>query len=274
MSIDWFTVGAQILNFLILVWLLKRFLYQPILDAIDAREQRIANELENADTIQRKAQQERDEFAQKNAEFDQQKQTLLQQAKDAADTERASLIAAARKQADALGVKLQQASERQQQSIHTELRSLARDEVFAISRKVLTDLAGADLELSIVAAFIAKLQTIDGDAKQAFVNALSGSGLSSDNQPQIQVCSAFELKPTQKTAITVAIHSLFAAKVALQFDLDAYLISGIKLSVNGQQISWSIDEYLGTLKNSVEALLQAADDKSAATISANAAIAP
>ena len=42
MLIDWFTVGAQVLNFLILVWLLKRFLYRPILHAIDAREQRIA----------------------------------------------------------------------------------------------------------------------------------------------------------------------------------------------------------------------------------------
>ena len=38
MLIDWFTVGAQVLNFLILVWLMKRFLYKPVLDAIDARE--------------------------------------------------------------------------------------------------------------------------------------------------------------------------------------------------------------------------------------------
>jgi hypothetical protein len=50
MLIDWFTVGAQIVNFLILVWLLKRFLYKPILDAIDAREKRIAAELADADT--------------------------------------------------------------------------------------------------------------------------------------------------------------------------------------------------------------------------------
>ena len=42
MLIDWFTVGAQLLNFLILVCLMKRFLYQPVLDAIAAREQKIA----------------------------------------------------------------------------------------------------------------------------------------------------------------------------------------------------------------------------------------
>jgi F-type H+-transporting ATPase subunit b len=49
MLIDWFTVGAQALNFLVLVWLMKRFLYKPILDAIDEREKRIAAELANAD---------------------------------------------------------------------------------------------------------------------------------------------------------------------------------------------------------------------------------
>jgi len=42
MLIDWFTVGAQALNFLILVWLMKRFLYKPVLHAIDEREMRIA----------------------------------------------------------------------------------------------------------------------------------------------------------------------------------------------------------------------------------------
>jgi hypothetical protein len=49
MLIDWFTVGAQIVNFLILVWLLKHFLYKPILNAIDAREKRIAGDGFTAD---------------------------------------------------------------------------------------------------------------------------------------------------------------------------------------------------------------------------------
>ena len=62
MLIDWFTVGAQVLNFLILVWLMKRFLYQPILRAIDAREERIAKELADAQARRIEAQKEHDEF--------------------------------------------------------------------------------------------------------------------------------------------------------------------------------------------------------------------
>ena len=92
MLIDWFTVGAQALNFIILVWLLKRFLYKPILNAVDAREKRIAAELADADAKKAEAQKERDEFQHKNEEFDQQRATLLSKATDEANAERQRLL--------------------------------------------------------------------------------------------------------------------------------------------------------------------------------------
>src|SRR5580700_624339 len=108
MLIDWFTVGAQALNFLILVWLMKRFLYKPILNAIDAREKRIATELADADAKKAEAQKERDEFLQKNREFDQQRAALVSKATEEAKTERQRLVEEARKAADALSVKRQE----------------------------------------------------------------------------------------------------------------------------------------------------------------------
>ena len=82
MLIDGFTVGAQLLNFVILVWLMKRFLYQPVLGAIAAGEQKIANELANAATTQAKQQQ--DTFEQKNQAFDERRADMLQQARNSA----------------------------------------------------------------------------------------------------------------------------------------------------------------------------------------------
>ena len=70
MLIDWFTICAQAINFLILVWLMKRFLYKPILHAIDARENLIATELADAAAKKTEAQKDRDEFQHKNEEFD------------------------------------------------------------------------------------------------------------------------------------------------------------------------------------------------------------
>src|SRR5665811_350511 len=108
MLIDWFTVGAQVLNFLILVWLLKRFLYKPILAAIDAREKLIAAELADAAAKKADAQKDRDEFQHKNEEFDKQRAALLSKATDDARTERQKLLDAAGKAADALSAKRQQ----------------------------------------------------------------------------------------------------------------------------------------------------------------------
>ena len=109
MLIDWFTVGAQALNFLILVWLMKRFLYKPVLRAINEREKRIAAELANADTKKAEAQKESDEFKHKNEEFDQQRAALFDKATGEAKAEGQRLLDEARKAAAALSLKRQEA---------------------------------------------------------------------------------------------------------------------------------------------------------------------
>src|SRR5450432_153154 len=124
MLIDWFTVIAQVVNFLILVWLLKRFLYRPILDAIDAREKRIAAELADADAKKAEAQRERDEFQHKNEEFDRERAALLTKATEEARAERERLLNEAREAADALKAK-------REESMSNEANSLSQ----AISRR-------------------------------------------------------------------------------------------------------------------------------------------
>jgi len=92
MQIDWFTLVAQLFNFLILVWLLKRFLYKPILDAIDAREQSIAKTLREAAVTQQEASAERDKLAASNAALDGQSAELMEQARLDATAQRQKLM--------------------------------------------------------------------------------------------------------------------------------------------------------------------------------------
>ena len=100
MLIDWFTVGAQVVNFVILVWLMKHFLYKPILNAIDAREKRIASELADANAKRTEAEKERADFENKNKAFDDQRSALLSKATGDAKAEGAQLLDKARKDAD------------------------------------------------------------------------------------------------------------------------------------------------------------------------------
>src|SRR6202451_3846610 len=109
MPINWFTVIAQALNFLILVWLLKRFLYKPILHAIDERERGIAVQLAEAEAKKSEAQKESDEFQHRTEAFGKERVALLKKATDEAKAERQQLIDEARKDADSLRAKCEEA---------------------------------------------------------------------------------------------------------------------------------------------------------------------
>ena len=172
MLIDWFTVAAQVVNFLILVWLLKRFLYKPILDAIDAREKRIAGELADADAKKAEAQKERDEFQHKNEEFDQQRAALMSQATDEAKAERQRLLDEARQAADALSAKRQETLRNDAHHLNQAISRRTQQEVFAIARKALTDLAGTSLEERMGEVFIRRLREMDDTAKAGLAAAL------------------------------------------------------------------------------------------------------
>ena len=249
MLIDWFTVGAQVLNFLILVWLLKRFLYHPILDAIDAREGRIAKELADADAKKAEAARERADFEQKNASFDKERASLLKQATEAANAERQRLLEAARAEATALNDKRQDGLQAEAQELHQEIRRRTQQEVFAIARKALGDLAGATLEERMVAVFVERLQALGDDKKQKLASALK-------SESPIVLRSSFDLPPAQQAAIKTSVHNFLGADVDLVFETAPDLIGGIELSSDGQKLAWSIAEYLMALENSVSELLK------------------
>ncbi len=249
MLIDWFTVGAQALNFLILVWLMKRFLYKPILQAIDAREKRIAMELEEADTKKAEAQKDRDEFQHKNEEFDQQRASLMSKATGEATVERQRLLDEARKDVDELRAKRQDALRNEQRNLSQEIIRWTQKEVFAIARKTLADLASTILEERMCEMFIHRLCALTGTAKEQLATALVTS-----TQPA-RVHSAFDLPSTQHAAIQKAINETFSADIHIQFETVPKLVSGIELSSNGQKVAWSIAEYLATLEKSVGELL-------------------
>jgi len=249
MLIDWFTVGAQALNFLILVWLMKRFLYKPILHAIDAREKLIATELADAATKKTEAAKERDEFQHKNQDFDQQRAALLAKATEEAKTERQRLIDEARKAADALSAKRQESLRSDAHNLNQALSRRTQQEVFAIARKALTDLATTSLEERMGEVFTRRLREMDNQAKQRLAGALKTA-----SDPAL-VRSTFDLPAEQRAAVQNALNETFSAEIRLRFETAPELVSGIELTSNGQKVAWSIADYLASVEKGVDDLL-------------------
>jgi F-type H+-transporting ATPase subunit b len=249
MLINWFTVFAQAVNFLILVWLLKRFLYKPILHAIDEREKGIAAQLAQAEAKVAEAQRERDDFLHKNEAFDQERATLLKKATDEASSLRQRLLDQAKKDADALRAKHREALRTEQRNLSRDIVRWTQTEVFAITRKTLADLAAASLEERIGEVLVDRVRALSGEAKEQLANAFKAS------DHMVSVHSAFDLPPAQRTAIASAVKETFAPDARVQFETAPELISGIELSTNGQKVAWSIADYLSTLEKSAGELL-------------------
>ncbi len=253
MLIDWFTVGAQALNFLILVWLMKHFLYQPILHAIDEREKKIAAELADAAAKKAEAQKDRDEFQHKNEEFDQQRAALLSKATDEAKGEGQRLLSEARKAADAMSAKRQETLKNDAHNLNQALTRRTQQEVFSIARKALADLATVSLEERVGEVFTRRLREMDGKAKGTL-----GAALKSAQEPAL-VRSAFDLPAEQRAAIQNALNETFSADIRLRFETAPDLVSGIELAASGQKVAWSIADYLTSLEKGVSELLKAQD---------------
>jgi F-type H+-transporting ATPase subunit b len=257
MLIDWFTVGAQALNFLILVWLMKRFLYKPILNAIDTREKLIATELADAAAKKTEAQKEHEEFDKKNEQFDQQRAALQSKAQEQAKAEGQLLIDQARKAADDL-------RDRRLESLVTDARNLnqaitrrAQSEVFSITQKALRDLAATSLEDRMGEVFTRRLRAMDGAPKEAL-----GKALKTETEPAL-IRSAFDMPAEQRATIQNALNQTFSADIHLRFQTAPELISGIELVTNGQKVGWTIAGYLSSLQQSINDLLKPQDKPAA-----------
>ena len=251
MKINWFTVIAQIINFFVLDWLLRRFLYKPVLKAIDERENKIASELKDAKAKETEAKKEHAEFLKRNEKFDQQKKKLMDNVIAETNGEREKLLEDARNEAAVLRSKLGKSLDAMQENLEHDIAQKTQEEVFAIARKTLKDLASMSLEEQSVNIFINRLKELKNEEKKKLTDALkSGSD-------SILVQTAFDLPSKQQTEIKSTVNEILGTKTQFQFKTVPKLISGIELTSNGYKLAWSISEYLSSIQKSISETMKA-----------------
>jgi F-type H+-transporting ATPase subunit b len=273
MLIDWFTVGAQGLNFVILVWLLKRFLYRPVLDAIDAREARIARQIAEAATSQASALQEQADFKRRNEDFEARRDALLKQATADAEAERQRLMDSTRQAADASAAKRKEAERNDSERQRRGLAERTRAEVFAITRRLLADLADSPLEERVTAVFLRRLAALDIGVLTTLASGLDAA------TPRATVRSVFEPGAAQRDILRDAIAAALArgredplrSPLAIVFETTPDLLAGIEVVVAGRKLDWNVAEYMDALEQALE--LPAADvNRNAGAALADAAV--
>ena len=244
MLIDWFTVVAQIINFLILLVLLRHFLYGPIMRAMDERTQRIAAETTAAADLSTAAQAEIAAYQQQQATLAAERQALLQAAEAEAEAARQALLQTARAEVDELRQRWQQGLTAEAADFLVDLQRRAGREVLQIARQSLADLADAQMEEQMAAAFARELAALPAEDWRTLLY----------HEPLV-IVAATPLSPTARQHLAETVERATGGAGALTFASESALIGGLELRSQSHKISWSLASYLDQLAERFSAAL-------------------
>ena len=260
MEINWFTFFAQILNFFVLIFVLQRLLYKPIIQAMERREKTIRDRLTSAAQQQQEAEQEVERYQAMQKDLADRQTELFTQAKLEAEQTRQRLLQEVHESVETERSQWQTGLQRQQDAFLREVSHRTTQQVQATVRRVLTDLAESDLETQMARVFLHKLQNLNEAERAELVTTLNAAinaaiNATSKDSISLTLVSTFPLPKDICEAIASVLQDYFNAigssKVELNCDIQSSLICGIELRGTGYKLAWSIDAYLDAITESL-----------------------
>ena len=252
MHIDWFVLFAQIVNFLVLVFLLKYFLYGRILGAMDARQAKIEASWAEARDQREKARLEAEDYQDKTRSLEAEREALLSQAHKAAEKTRQDLLEKARADVDALKNRWHDTLEREKLSFLEDLRRRAGAHVYDTIRRVMHDLADAEIEERVLSVMLRRLEDSNIEQLEAIRDNLGRA----DAETGVIVRSSFTLNTDQEERIITALEGYAPAETPIRFEHSSEIITGIEVLVHGHKVSWSVGDYLLALEEAFQQTLR------------------
>ncbi|MGD8341046.1 MAG: F0F1 ATP synthase subunit delta [Gammaproteobacteria bacterium] len=223
MELSWSTFILEIINFLVLVWILKRFLYKPVLDVISARRKSIEDQLSAAHSIEEEAGALKEQYTGRLAEWETERQQAREELMREIEQERARRLSDVSAAIEQEQQKARAASDRRRAEQQRAMEQLALEQGAAFSSRLLAQASGPELEERLLGLLIEDLESIPEDRLDHLREQWS-------EVPAIEVSSAFVLADDQRERLTQALQKA-GAVAALEFRQDKELIAGLKIVI-------------------------------------------
>ena len=263
MQIDWVTVIAQILNFLVLVWLLNRVLYRPVTRALEDRAEAVRTRLSEAEEAREKAEAEEERLRAEREQLEAHREEKRAEIDESLEEHRREMTEQARAEIAGQRADWARQLERERESFLARLRERAGEALTRLLARALGDLADADLEARVAAVFARKLEHGAEETRTDLARAAEAA-----EQPP-RIVSAFEPGEETRARLRAAARAAIGAEAAerLVFETDPGLGCGIALEAGSRRIAWTIGAYVDALEEEIAATLDTApgtDDADAA----------
>lgn len=242
MLIDWFTVTAQLINFLVLILLLKRFLYKPLFAAISRREQKIAERFRLAEESEQEADNRAMALAEAKQTLDREKETMREKARQEANKWREEALEKARQEVQEKREEWLVRLESEKKAFSQAVRTRVADLVLTITRKVLYDMATSNLEQQLLDAFLQKTDKETTKVKPTCKET---------EHCTIAIHTGMELEHTAADKLRHGVQALFPNATGVQFKIKPELGFGLELLIGDRKVEWNLARYLNDMEKNI-----------------------
>jgi F-type H+-transporting ATPase subunit b len=246
MELDWTTFLLEILNFLILVWLLKRFLYKPVLQAIAQRKAAIEQLLADAQRQRAEAEALRTQYDNRLAEWKRERESAHTRLLEEIDAERGRLMADVQTALQQERDKAAAVEQRRARELARHLEEQALLQGAGFAARFLSRLVGPALEARIIDMVLTDLSSLPDSAQQTLRSALASP------ETPVRIVSAFPLQEAQRDALGHALEKLAGRALACDFTEDAALGAGLRLSIGAWMLRANLQDELAYFAESAQ----------------------
>jgi F-type H+-transporting ATPase subunit b len=248
MGIDLVTLIAQIINLVVLIWLMKRFLYQPILKMVSERQAFIDAEIKRAHQARQEALLQEAQYSKRVADFDAKRSEMMAEARKEVENFKQKLLAESKQAISYSRKNWQVELEQEKQSFDAGLQASIVKNFKLFASDALKDMAGVELTSLVLEKFKEKMQKMSKSAhKQMSENILKNG--------KIVISTDSKLDTNTKSELKAFLTDLFDLQTSVKFDFkeDENLICGIQIQVGEHQTSWNLKNYLEAFEDNMDA---------------------
>ena len=230
MDFDWTTFVLEAINFLILVWLLKRFLYRPVLDVIARRQAAVAATLADAATMRAEAQRLQIEYEGRQSDWERERARLRQGLDDELDALRITRLAALAQEVESERRRSEAARQHERDVEQRELEIRALQQANAFAARLLERFAGPELDARIVDMLLADLEALPPARRDALSEALA-------HADRVDIRSARALEPALQQRIEAVLAALAGRYLETMYTVDPALVAGLRLRAGAWELA-------------------------------------
>lgn len=238
MELSWSTFLLEIINFLVLVWILKRFLYRPVLDVLEKRRSRVEQTLQEAKDLRAAAEDLQQQYEGRLTVWENEKRHARESLQQEVQAEKDKLFEQLKLDLNRERKKAAVIDQRHQAEILHSYQKIAFDQGARFAAKLLAAVTGPELENRLFDLFIKKLNGLSEENTRTLQQACEGP------LEKIEVCSSYPLSNAQRQKLEQTLEKLCKPSIPVEYKQDTELLAGLHMTLGAWILHMNIRDEL------------------------------